>query len=109
MVVTYETIRCWCDKFGAHFAHRVKAERCKPGSTWHLDGMLVTLRGEPYLLWHADVPELANVRHVLASTIEPRTAISQLEDTSDACVGFATANVRRLSCRASVRFGNTSR
>lgn len=32
VVVTYGTIRCWCDKFGAHFAHRVKAERRKPGN-----------------------------------------------------------------------------
>jgi transposase-like protein len=31
----------------------VKAARPKPGSTWHLDEMLVTLRGEPYLLWRA--------------------------------------------------------
>ena len=27
VTVTYETIRCWCDKFGRGFAHRVKAAR----------------------------------------------------------------------------------
>ncbi|KVM10139.1 transposase [Burkholderia ubonensis] len=53
VMVSYETIRRWCDKFGAGFAHRVKAARRKPGSTWHLDEMFVTLRGEPYLLWRA--------------------------------------------------------
>jgi putative transposase len=53
VIVTYETIRCWCDKFGAGFARRVKAARRKPGGTWHLDEMFVTLRGEPYLLWRA--------------------------------------------------------
>ncbi|MGF6383814.1 transposase-like protein [Paraburkholderia atlantica] len=53
VVVTYETIRCWCDKFGAGFAQRAKAVRPKPGSTWHLDEVFVTLRGEPYLLWRA--------------------------------------------------------
>jgi putative transposase len=55
VVVTYETIRCWCDKFGAGFAQRAKAARRKPGSIWHLDldEMFVTLRGEPYLLWRA--------------------------------------------------------
>jgi len=51
VIVTYGTIRCWCDKFGNCFALRVKAERRKPGSTWHLDVMFVTLRGESYLLW----------------------------------------------------------
>ncbi len=53
VVVSYETIRRWCDKFGAGFASRVKATRRKPGSSWHLDEMFVTLRGEPYLLWRA--------------------------------------------------------
>ncbi|SIT52188.1 transposase (fragment) [Paraburkholderia piptadeniae] len=51
IVVTYETIRGWCDKFGAGFAQCAKAVPRKPGSTWHLDEMFVTLRGEPYLLW----------------------------------------------------------
>lgn len=53
VVVSYETIRRWCDKFGASFAQRAKGARRKPGSTWHLDEMFVTLRGEPYLLWRA--------------------------------------------------------
>jgi putative transposase len=53
VIVSYETIRRWCDKFGSGFAHRVKAARRKPGSTWHLDEVFVTLRGEPYLLWRA--------------------------------------------------------
>lgn len=52
VVITYEAIRRWCDKFGAAFAHCVKAARRKPGSTWHLDEMFVTLRGE-FLLWRA--------------------------------------------------------
>jgi two-component sensor histidine kinase len=41
-------------KFGAGFAHRAKAARRKPGTTSHLDEVLVTLRGEPYLLRRAD-------------------------------------------------------
>src|SRR6202040_2648455 len=53
VIVSYETIRRRCDKFGGSFAHRVKAARRKPGNTWHLDEMFVTLRGEPYLLWRA--------------------------------------------------------
>ena len=86
VTVSYETIRRWCDKFGAGFAHRVKAARRKPGTTWHLDEVFVTLGGEPYLLWRAvdqhgaqldillqkrrdtaekaQITELANVKHV---------------------------------------------
>ncbi|WP_186019147.1 IS6 family transposase [Burkholderia gladioli] len=53
MIVSHETIRRWCDKFGAAFARRVKAARRKPGRTWHLDEIFVKLRGEPWLLWRA--------------------------------------------------------
>lgn len=33
VIVSYETIRRWCDKFGASFADRAKGVRRKPGST----------------------------------------------------------------------------
>ncbi|KKB60910.1 transposase, partial [Robbsia andropogonis] len=51
--VTYESVRNWCDRFGAQFAHCAKAVRRRPGSTWHLDELFVKLRGEPYVLWRA--------------------------------------------------------
>jgi putative transposase len=51
--VSYETVRRWCDKSGAGFAHRVKAVPRKLGSTWHPDELFVTLRGEPHVLWRA--------------------------------------------------------
>lgn len=53
VIVSHETIRRWCDKFGAVFAGCAKTVRRKTGSTWHLDEMCVTLRGEPYVLWRA--------------------------------------------------------
>lgn len=53
VTVTYESVRNWCDRFGAQFAHRAKAARGKPGSTWHLDELFVNLRGMPYVLWRA--------------------------------------------------------
>jgi putative transposase len=53
VIVSYETIRRWCDKFGQEFAHRVKQARQAPGTTWHLDEVFVKIDGEPYLLWRA--------------------------------------------------------
>ena len=44
VVVTYETVRCWCDKFGAGFARCAKSVRRKPGSTWHLDSAVAASR-----------------------------------------------------------------
>lgn len=52
MAVGYKT-RCWCEKFGAGFVCRLKSASRKPGKKRHLDEVLVTLGGEPYLLWHA--------------------------------------------------------
>ena len=53
VTVTYESIRNWCERFGAQFARRAKIARDKPGSTWHMDELFVNLRGEPYVLWRA--------------------------------------------------------
>ncbi|KVU44451.1 hypothetical protein WK66_17365 [Burkholderia ubonensis] len=53
MLVSYETVRHWYDKFGARFAHEVKAAPHKPDGTWHVDEMFVTLHDESYLLWRA--------------------------------------------------------
>ncbi len=41
VVVTYETIRRWCAKFGPAFAERAKQVRPGPGTTWHLDETLI--------------------------------------------------------------------
>jgi putative transposase len=51
--VTYESVRNWCDRFGAQIARRAKAARDKPGSTSQLHEMFVNLRGEPHVLWRA--------------------------------------------------------
>jgi putative transposase len=45
VVVSYESIRGWRDKFGTGFAHPVNAARRKPGSTWHLREVFVLLHG----------------------------------------------------------------
>jgi putative transposase len=166
VIVSYETVRRWCDKFGACFAHRVKATRRKPGTTWHLDEVLVTLRGEPYMLWRAvdqhgaeldillqkrrdkaaakrffkrvlascaeaprkivtdqlrsypaakaEIPELSHVRHVFvkASARVNNRAENSHQPTRERerrMRGFRDPERTRLSYRASVRSGSTSR
>lgn len=73
VIVTYETIRCWCDKFGKGFAIQGKAVRRKPGSTWHLDEMFITLRGDAYMLWRA-VDEHGAIRDILVQKRRDKTA-----------------------------------
>jgi putative transposase len=38
IVVTYETIRQWCQKFGPDYARRLKRRQGRLGDTWHIDG-----------------------------------------------------------------------
>lgn len=53
VVVTHESIRLWCLKFGADFARRLRRRRPQPGDTWHLDEMFLRIRGALHYLWRA--------------------------------------------------------
>jgi putative transposase len=53
VVVSYESIRCWCAKFGASFASNLRRRRPKPGDKWHLDEVFIRIRGELQYLWRA--------------------------------------------------------
>ena len=43
VVLTYETVRAWCLKFGQSHANKLKRRRPQPGDKWHLDEMLILL------------------------------------------------------------------
>jgi len=53
IVVTYETIRQWCLKFGPHYARRLRSKKGQLGDIWHLDELFVTIQGERHYLWRA--------------------------------------------------------
>ena len=53
VVVTHESIRHWCLKFGADFARRLRRRRPQPGDTWHLDEVFIRIRGVLHYLWRA--------------------------------------------------------
>ncbi|BFL65739.1 Transposase (plasmid) [Roseomonas mucosa] len=40
VVVSYESIRRWCLRFGTEFAARLRKRRPRPGDTWHMDEVL---------------------------------------------------------------------
>ncbi|MEU2742987.1 IS6 family transposase, partial [Streptomyces sp. NPDC007095] len=37
VIVSYETIRRWCAKFGQAYANGLRRRRPRPGDKWHLD------------------------------------------------------------------------
>src|ERR1700710_2529413 len=53
IVVSYETIRRWCLKFGPQFAAEIRRRRAAPRDRWHLDEMHVRIGGRTYYLWRA--------------------------------------------------------
>jgi putative transposase len=47
IVVSYETIRYWCNKFGPTYAREIKKRRGALGDAWYMDEVyIVTVRGE---------------------------------------------------------------
>ncbi len=45
IMVTYETVRQWCRKFGPEYARRLKRRQGRLGDTWHLDELFVNTQG----------------------------------------------------------------
>src|SRR5918998_979314 len=53
VVVTHESIRQWCRRFGADFARRLRRRRPRPGDTWHLDEVYLRINGALHYLRRA--------------------------------------------------------
>jgi putative transposase len=53
VVVTYETIRQWCGKFGQAYADGVRRKRPQTGEKWHLDEVFLKINGQRQYLWRA--------------------------------------------------------
>ena len=43
VVVTYETVRQWCLKFGQQYANQLRRRRAQPGDKWHLDEVFLKI------------------------------------------------------------------
>lgn len=50
VVVSYETIRRWCHKFGPLFAAEIRRRRRQPKDKWHLDEVQIKMNGKTYYL-----------------------------------------------------------
>ena len=53
VIVSHETIRDWSMKFGVQFAAAIRRKRGKPSDKWHLDEMVITIKGVKHWLWRA--------------------------------------------------------
>ena len=53
IILTYEAVRYWCQKFGQAFANQLRRRRHRPGDKWHLDEVFLTINKERHYLWRA--------------------------------------------------------
>src|SRR5438270_2764312 len=51
--VSYERIRQWCLKFGQAYANELRRRRPRPGDKWHLDEVVLKIKGKLCYLWRA--------------------------------------------------------
>ncbi|MGB7799423.1 MAG: IS6 family transposase [Pseudonocardiaceae bacterium] len=53
IVVSHETVRQWCAKFGQTYANALRRRRGRPGDKWHLDEVIIKINGKTHYLWRA--------------------------------------------------------
>ena len=53
IIVSYESIRQWCLKFGEEYAQKLRKKRGRPGDKWHLDEIFIKINGKTHYLWRA--------------------------------------------------------
>lgn len=53
IIVSYEAIRLWCNKFGPQYAQKLKRKSRGFGDTFFLDEVFVKINGKQRYLWRA--------------------------------------------------------
>ena len=53
VIVSYESIRLWCIKFGQRYARRLKRRHQGYGDTFYIDEVFVKINGKQQYLWRA--------------------------------------------------------
>ncbi|MBV9140195.1 MAG: IS6 family transposase [Pseudonocardiales bacterium] len=67
IVVSHETIRQWCAKFGQTYANALRRRRARPGDKWHLDEVFIKIGGKTHYLWRA-VDQQGTVLDILVTS-----------------------------------------
>src|ERR671933_3040712 len=75
--VSYETVRRWVLKFGLAYARNLRRQRLRPSDQWHLDEMVVSVRGRRMYLWRA-VDSQGEVLDILVQARRDKAAALRL-------------------------------
>ena len=107
IIVSYETIRPWCGKFGPDDARQLKRRQGRLGETWFLDEVFVTINGERQYLWRA-VDQDGDLIDILVQPRRGRAGSAEIlpPTVEQSATGTRAARDRlvgRLPCRPSGR------
>ncbi len=53
ILVSYEAIRYWCQKFGPAYARHLRRRQGRLGDIWYVDELFITIQGQHLYLWRA--------------------------------------------------------
>ena len=73
VVLSYETVRRWCLKFGGEYARRLKRRKAQPGDKWHVNEVFLSINGERRYLWRA-VDQKGNTLDILVTSKRDKRA-----------------------------------
>src|ERR687893_1578597 len=77
IVVSHETVRQWCAKFGQTYANALRRRRARPGDKWHLDEVFLTINRKRHYLWRA-VDQDGNVLDILVQSRRNKAAAKKV-------------------------------
>ncbi|MEE1766989.1 IS6 family transposase [Streptomyces sp. JV185] len=77
VIVSHETVRRWCAKFGQAYANGLRRRRPRPGDKWLLDELFIKSNGEQKYLWRA-VDADGNVLDILVQNRRDTAAARRL-------------------------------
>ncbi len=67
VMVSYETVRAWAHRFGPQMAAQIRRDRPRASDKWHLDEVVISIRGERHWLWRA-IDSRGDVLEMLAQS-----------------------------------------
>ena len=73
VLVSDESIRQWCLKFGQIYANTLRRKQPQRGDKWHLDEAYLTINGKQHYLWRA-IDQEGNVLDILVQSRRNRQA-----------------------------------
>jgi len=76
VILSYETVRQWCRKFGQAYANELRRRRPQTGDTWHLDEVFISINGATQYLWRA-VDQDGNVLNILVQSRRDKAAATK--------------------------------